>query len=49
MLAVRYFGSEGEPVGGYTQCSECGPLSMVELRMPDAEVRRRLLEERKAS
>ncbi len=48
MLAVLYYGADGEPVGGYEVCSNCGPRSAVEKGQPAAEIRRRLLE-RKAS
>lgn len=48
MLAVLYYGSDGEPVGGYHICSNCGPRSVVEMSATAAEIRRKLLE-RKAS
>ena len=47
MLAVRYYGAEGEPAGGHRVCPNCGPRSVSELPGDDA-VRRQLLE-RKAS
>ena len=48
MLSVLYYGAEGEPVGGYFVCSNCGPRSSVEVSATAAEIRRKLLE-RKAS
>jgi hypothetical protein len=47
MLAVRYYGADGEPTGGYGVCANCGPRSVSELSSDDG-LRRQLLE-RKAS
>jgi hypothetical protein len=47
VLSVLYYGAEGEPVGGYSVCSNCGPRNVVEVTTA-ADIRRNLLE-RKAS
>lgn len=48
MLSVLYYGADGEPVGGYHVCSNCGPRTVVAMKPTAAEIRRKLLE-RKAS
>ena len=48
LLSVIYYGADGEPVGGYHVCSNCGPRSVVEMSATAAQIRRDLLE-RKAS
>ena len=47
VLAVLYYGAEGESVGGHRVCPNCGPRSVVVFPGDDT-VRRQLLE-RKAS
>jgi len=48
-LNVIYYGADGVPIGGHTECTDCGPRHAVELR-PTAKLgtRNRLLD-RKAS
>jgi hypothetical protein len=50
-LTVIYYGADGAPIGGHTECTACGPRYAVEL-VPTAgefpDVQERLLE-RKAS
>lgn len=48
LLSVLYYGADGEPVGGYAVCANCGPRSVVQMSATAAEIRRDLLE-RKAS
>jgi uncharacterized Zn finger protein (UPF0148 family) len=48
MLSVMYYDGDGRPVGGHYVCSNCGPRTAVDVTVPAADVRRKLLE-RKAS
>lgn len=48
MLSVLYYGADGDAIGGYFVCSNCGPRSVVEMTPPEGQIRRDLLE-RKAS
>lgn len=47
-LAVVYYDADGKPVGGHSQCTECGPRHAVDLPFDESATRSPLLE-RKAS
>lgn len=47
-LSVIYYDAKGLPLGGHSQCTECGPRSAEVVSAPAADVRKKLLE-RKAS
>ncbi|HEV7678510.1 MAG TPA: hypothetical protein VGQ42_08080 [Candidatus Dormibacteraeota bacterium] len=47
-LAVVYYDANGQPLGGHSQCTECGPRHAVRLVPRSGEVRKQLLS-RKAS
>ena len=47
-LSVIYYNAKGLPLGGHSQCTECGPRSVEVVALPAADVRKKLLE-RKAS
>lgn len=44
-LAVLYYDGEGNPVGGYVECPECGPRHAVDIPA-EKPVRQKLLEKK---
>ena len=50
-LAVLYYDAQGNPIGGHSQCTECGPREAVPIPSEDElrTARQRELLEKKAS
>ena len=48
VLAVVYFGADGQPVGAHQVCANCGPRSVVEVDVKSPDLHQKLLQ-RKAS
>jgi hypothetical protein len=45
-LSVLYFDAKGQPLGGHSQCTECGPRSVEVVQIPDPAMRKKLLEKK---
>jgi hypothetical protein len=45
-LSVIYYDAKGQPLGGHSQCTECGPRSIEVVEVPTSQVRRKLLEKK---
>jgi hypothetical protein len=45
-LSVIYYDAKGMPLGGHSQCTECGPRSIEFVPAPSADVRKKLLEKK---
>jgi hypothetical protein len=44
-LSVIYYDAKGQPLGGHSQCPDCGPRSIEVVELP-TDVRKKLLEKK---
>ena len=45
-LSVIYYDAKGNPLGGHSQCTECGPRSIEMVSLATDGVRKKLLEKK---